>query len=80
MEIKGIYSPLEKFSFSTHSKIIIEKQDKIESQNNIIQIIKECQPVNHSVTKDEIFKAMKKKPSRNFQHYLKLLDENTKEG
>lgn len=31
MEIKGIYSPLEKFSFSTHSKIIIEKQDKIES-------------------------------------------------
>jgi hypothetical protein len=31
MEIKGIYSPLEEFSFSTHSKIIIEKQDKIES-------------------------------------------------
>jgi|GEM_PF-737371 len=31
VEIKGIYSPLEKFSFSTHSKIIIEKRDEIES-------------------------------------------------
>ena len=31
MEIKSIYTPLEKFSFTTHSKIIIEKRDKIES-------------------------------------------------
>lgn len=33
-------------------------------------------PVNYSVTEDEGFEAMKKKASRNFQHYLKLLDEN----
>lgn len=36
--------------------------------------------VNYEITEDEVFKAMKKKESRNFQHYLKLLDENTEEG
>jgi len=80
VEIKGIYSPLEKFSFSTHSKIIIKKRKKMEFWNDITQNIKEWQPVNYSVTEDEDFETVKQRVIKNFQHYLELLDDGTEES
>ena len=52
----------------------------MEFWNDTIQIVKEWRPVNYSVSEDEDFEAVKKKAIRNFQGYLKLLDENTEEG
>ncbi|TVV67978.1 hypothetical protein [Streptococcus mitis] len=52
----------------------------MEFWNDTIQTVKEWRPVNYSVAEDEDFEAVKKKAIRNFQDYLKLLDENTEEG
>lgn len=80
VEIQGIYSPLEEFSFSTHSKIIIEKWDKMGYWDDVIQWVEEWRPVNYSVTEDEDFHTVKQRATRDFQHYLKLLEDGTEES
>ena len=80
VEIKGIYSPLEKFSFSTQSKIIIEKWDKMEFWNDTIQTVKEWRPVNYQVSDGEDFETVKRRAIADFENYLKLLNDGTEES
>ena len=40
----------------------------------------EWQPVNYSVTEDEDFETVKQRVIKDFQHYLKLLDDGTEKS
>ncbi|HEL1603392.1 TPA: hypothetical protein ACHU8D_002234 [Streptococcus suis] len=48
--------------------------------DDVIQWVEEWRPVNYSVTEQEDFETVKQRAIRDFQHYLKLLDEGTEEG
>ena len=48
--------------------------------DDIIQYVKEWQPVNYSVTDDEDFETVKQRLIKDFQHYLELLYDGTEES
>ncbi|HEM4090919.1 TPA: hypothetical protein ACGO8N_001237 [Streptococcus suis] len=48
--------------------------------DDIIQWVEEWRPVNYSVTEDEDFETVKQRAVRDFQYYLKLLDDGTEES
>ena len=48
--------------------------------NDIKNIITEWHSIDYRVTEREDFETVKLRAIRDFQHYLKLLDENTEEG
>ncbi|HHK7179064.1 TPA: hypothetical protein ACQXK9_000427, partial [Streptococcus pneumoniae] len=53
---------------------------KMNYWNDIKNIITEWHSIDYRVTEREDFETVKLRAIRDFQHYLKLLDENTEEG
>ncbi|WP_312221518.1 hypothetical protein [Streptococcus parasuis] len=48
--------------------------------NDIKKITTESRSIDYRVTEQEDFDTVKQRAIRDFQHYLKLLDEGTEEG